>query len=194
MYRVFLALFVMVATTACSNKPSSTAELTRQGPDNVAIDGYSPVSYFTKGVAEKGDPEFSVSFEGVSYWLADADQAEQFSADPGRYAPAHRGWCSLMLTGSGNLAVANPESFKIVDDRLLLFWSGDFKGQSIDGLGNWQSKFEDDQGEATLLSKADNAWSRLLSGSKTENVVFFNPGDAERVNASRREEGKNMYE
>lgn len=193
--RQLLALFIVLGlSTACAKEPRSTTDLARHGPDNVAIDGYSPVSYFSKGIAEKGSAEFAVMFDGLEYWLTDVGQARQFAADPERFAPTHRGWCSLMLTGSGNLAVANPESFKIVDDRLLLFWSGEFKGQPIDGLRNWESKFDDPNAELALLEKADAGWQKLLSGSRREQVVFFNPGDLERVNEARREAGEKMYE
>ena len=190
----FLILLVAIVATACAKEPTTPAELARHGPDSVAIDGYSPVSYFTKQEAEKGSPEFAVAYDGLTYWLTDASQQQQFEADPERYAPAHRGWCSLMLTGSGNLAVANPESFKIVDDRLLLFWSGKFEGQPIDGLRNWESKFEDAEDELRLLGKADKTWQKLLSGGKSQKVVFFNPQDMERVNDARRKAGKKMYD
>lgn len=194
MQKFGLIVVVVIIVGACAKEPRTSAELSRHGPDSVAIDGYSPVSYFTEGVAQRGSPDFAVAFDGLSYWMTDPAQAQLFAADPERYVPAHRGWCSLMLTGSGNLAVANPESFKIVDDRLLLFWGGDFKGQTIDGLRNWESKFEDQSGEMELLDKADQAWNKLLSGSKGEKVVFFNPGDADRVNSERRAAGKKMYE
>ena len=194
MHRRCLVLLVLITATACGKEPITTAELARHGPDGVAIDGYSPVSYFTKQKAEKGSPDFSVAYDGLTYWLTDASQQQQFEADPERYAPAHRGWCSLMLTGSGNLAVANPESFKIVDERLLLFWSGDFKGQSISGLNNWSSKFDSAEEERQLLGRADRTWRKLLSGRKSEKVVFFNPRDMERVNDARRKSGKKMYD
>lgn len=193
MNRLSLLIFLFLAA-ACTGEPRTAADLSRHGADGVAIDGYSPVSYFTNGKAERGSPDFTVPYDGLSYWLTDASQVEKFKANPEHYAPAHRGWCSLMLTGSGNLAVASPESFKIVDDRLLLFWSGDFQGQSIDGRRNWESKFEDAAAERDLLAKADGTWSKLLSGRKSETVVFFNPNDESRVNEARRLAGKKMYD
>ena len=140
--RLLLVLLWLTMLTACAGEPLGYAELSRQGPVGVAIDGYSPVSYFTDGASEKGSAEFEVSHNGTSYWLTSAEQVNTFKSNPDRYQPAHGGWCSLMLTGSGQLTPANPESFRIVDDRLLLFWSGDFKGQAIDGSRNWHSKFE----------------------------------------------------
>ncbi len=190
----FSLVLVLFLAAACTGEPRSVAEQSRHGTDSVAIDGYSPVSYFTDGKAERGTPDFAVPYDGLTYWLTDASQVELFNENPEHYAPAHRGWCSLMLTGSGNLAVANPESFKIVDDRLLLFWGGDFKGQLIDGRKNWDSKFADAVAETTLLGKADATWGRLLSGDKSENVVFFNPNDETRVNEARRLAGKKLYE
>lgn len=194
MRRLIAVLILAVTLVAHAEEPRTTAALSRHGPDKVAIDGYSPVSYFTKGEAEKGSADFAVEYDGLTYWLTDAEQAEALAADPGRYVPAHRGWCSLMLTGSGNLAVANPESFKIVDGRLLLFWSGEFKGQPIDGLRNWHSKFDDEDGERMLLAKADKTWAQLLAGSKPEQVLVFNQSDVERVNEERRNASKKMYE
>lgn len=50
------------------------------------------------------------------------------------------------------------------------------------------------QGELALLAKADRTWEALLSGSKEEQVMFFNPRDLERVNEQRRAAGKKFYE
>ena len=186
-------LLLAAALWAQAGTPRPAAELIRIGSSGAALDGYSPVSYFTKGLAEQGGPEFAVDHDGVTYWLTDAGQVKQFTQNPQAYLPAHGGWCSLMLTGSGNMTPANPESFKIVDDRLLLFWSGDFKGQPVSGLGNWESKFSGPKGEAKLLRKADRTWQALLAGKKREQVSFFNPGDLDRVNPARRAAGKKQY-
>ncbi|MEM9530292.1 MAG: YHS domain-containing (seleno)protein [Pseudomonadota bacterium] len=191
---LFCSLFLSVTLAACSGgEPRTEAELTRQGPDGVALDGYSPVSYFTRGKAERGDPQFAVTHNRVTYHLANADQVDAFNADPARFIPAHGGWCSLMLSGSGNLTPANPESFKIVDDRLLLFWAGDFNGQPVSGLANWETKFSTPQGEREVMQQADNTWQALLDGRRGERVLFFHPEDADRVNGARREAGKHAY-
>lgn len=189
-----IAVAFAAFAAGCSGEPQTVADLTRQGSDNVAIDGYSPVSYFTDGVARRGSEDFAVAHEGVTYWLASADEVAEFNRAPDRYRPAHGGWCSLMLTGSGNLTPADPETFKIVDGRLLMFWSGEFNGQPIDGLTNWESKIEDAGGEAALLGKADKAWQGLLDGTRREKVMFFQPSDEARVGEARRAEGRRQYD
>lgn len=137
--------------------------------DGLAIDGYSPVSYFQRGKAEKGSPEFAVTHKGVTYHLTDAEQVEMFNADPEAYEPAHGGWCSLMFSGSGQRTRANPESFKIVDDQLLLFWAGEFKGRTIDGAKNWETR-EDEQ---ATLAKANETWAKVVAGKKRAKIVEF---------------------
>ena len=73
--------------------------------DGVAILGYSPVSYFSVGKPELGDPAFAVEFGGVTYWLTNREQLEMFKQDPERYIPAHGGWCTLMM---GRFREAHP--------------------------------------------------------------------------------------
>lgn len=161
--------------------------------NGLAIDGYSPVSYFQRDQAEKGNPEFSVTHQGITYWLTDQEQVDLFQQNPDKYAPAHGGWCSLMLSGSGSRTPANPESWKIVDDRLLLFWSGDYKGMAISGLKNWHSKTnrEYDQ-ELQRLGVADQTWAAILNGERESEIQFFNTGDMERVSEAQKAAGKRM--
>ncbi|MBT8135677.1 MAG: hypothetical protein KJO54_01555 [Gammaproteobacteria bacterium] len=185
-------LLVSALLGGCPGEPISYNQLSRLGPGGVGIDGYSPVSYFTVGKAEQGDPQFAVSHDGVTYWLTSAGQVDLFNADPARYAPAHGGWCSLMLTGSGQMTPANPESFKILNDRLLLFWSGEFNGMSIDGGKNWESKFTDAAGEQALLDKADSTWWKLLAGGK-QKIVLFNESDADRISRERLSGARKQY-
>lgn len=163
----------------------------RSNDAGVAIDGYSPVSYFQRGKPEMGSSDFVAEYGGLIYWLTDAEQVAMFTADPEKYAPAHGGWCSLMLTGSGQRTPANPETFKIVDGRLLLFWSGDYKGMAINGRRNWDGKFAaSEEIELEALQKADGVWQRIITGRKNAKIVLFNEKDRERVAAHQLAEAK----
>lgn len=78
--------------SALGNKPSRAYLHSRNlSADGVAIDGYSPVSYFSKGYAEKGRPDYAVEHQGVTYYLVDDQQVELFKADPDKYVPAFGG-------------------------------------------------------------------------------------------------------
>ena len=118
-------------TVTSSEKPREGLRLYHLDNDRLAIQGYSPVSYFDKKKAEKGNAEFAVTHQGITYHFADAAQVEKFMADPDKYEPAHGGWCSLAMSGTkGNRVRANPKTFKIVDDKLLLFFPWEVSRQN----------------------------------------------------------------
>ena len=50
----------------------------------VAIEGYSPVSYFTAGKAVQGSKNIAVDHDGVTYYLSSTTERQQFAADPDR--------------------------------------------------------------------------------------------------------------
>ncbi|NVK21471.1 MAG: hypothetical protein HWD86_03040 [Kangiellaceae bacterium] len=187
---------VCCALLACqktTNNDSVTAlteqqkvNLMQQNDQGVAIDGYSPVSYFERGKAEPGSPQFSAHYNGVTYWLTDSAQLLAFNANPEKYAPAHGGWCSLMMSGSGNLTPANPESWKIVNGKLLLFWAGQYKDMQISGLKNWASKTNNETDrELKRLADAEEQWQEIQQGKNT-GLVIFSQKDNERLNAQQR--------
>lgn len=104
---------------------------------DVAIGGYSPVSYFEHGRAELGSPQYAVSYHGNSYYLTSADQANKFLANPEAYLPAHEGACAYGAE-KGKTFPVDPTSFKIVDDRLLLF----LKNDEVDACALWEQEHQ----------------------------------------------------
>ncbi|MEQ8764377.1 MAG: YHS domain-containing (seleno)protein [Planctomycetota bacterium] len=116
----------------------------------VAIEGYSPVSYF-EGRAELGSALFAVEHRGVTYHLTSADQVDQFKKSPDRFEPAFGGWCAFGMSVQDKFPV-DPTCFRIVGGRLLLF----LRNESIDAGELWE------QGsEAELLEKATAHWKKV---------------------------------
>ncbi|MFG0306766.1 MAG: YHS domain-containing (seleno)protein [Phycisphaerales bacterium JB040] len=120
----------------------------------LGLEGYSPVSYFTKGRAERGRPEFSVEHNGVTYHLASAEQVEMFNKNPSRYEPQCGGWCAFGMSIEDKFPV-DPTKFKVVDDRLYLF----LNNAEIDAFELWQ---QGDQRE--LTEKAQEHWREVSGG------------------------------
>jgi YHS domain-containing protein len=116
----------------------------------VAIEGYSPVSYF-HGKAERGSALFAVEHDGVTYHLANAAQVEEFERDPARYAPAFGGWCAFGMAISDKFPI-DPNCYKIVGGRLYLF----LRNEGIDALKLWN-----DGDEADLRRKAEAHWAKV---------------------------------
>lgn len=113
----FIVMSAALLAALLSNPANAQAEeISSQEP---AIGGFSPVSYFTKNIAEPGSKEFAVEYDGVVYYLASADQIEVFEKDPAKYQPRHKS-CSYSLALGKGLPL-DPRNFKIVGDSLLLF-------------------------------------------------------------------------
>ena len=117
----------------------------------IAIQGYSPVSYIEKGVAEKGSPEFAVTHEGTIYHMTSAEQAERFKKEPEKYLPEYGGWCAYGMAIQKKLPI-DPKSFKVVDGRLMLF----LNNEKVDALELWN---KEDENKMTM--KADKFWDSL---------------------------------
>ncbi len=117
----------------------------------VAIEGFSPVSYITKGRAERGDPRYQVEHNGATYYLVSARQVELFNRAPDRYEPAYGGWCAFGMAIRDKFPV-DPTKFKIVNGKLLLF----LNNEKIDALDLWEQ-----QDEADYLRKADAHWKTV---------------------------------
>lgn len=120
--------------------------LVSQAEPKPAIEGYSPVSYFTKGIAEKGKQEFSVQHNGKLYYLTSEEQVNLFNENPDKYRPRHD-VCSYSLT-LGMITPLDPTNFKIVADSLLLF----HKSDEVDGLREWEHS---PISQTELLKRAD---------------------------------------
>ena len=117
----------------------------------LALEGYSPVSYFTEGVAQKGDPQFAVDHNNVAYYFTSAKQVQQFKANPQRYLPEYGGWCALGMAISEKLPI-DPRLFKLANGKLYLF----LRNPKVDALAVWNQK-----NEADLIQKADVYWKKV---------------------------------
>ena len=117
----------------------------------VGLDGYSPVSYFTTGGPEKGDPAFAVEHRGVIYYLTSAAEVEMFTADPDRFEPQCGGWCAFGMAVEDKFPV-DPSSYRVIGDRLYVF----LNNEQVDALDLWSQGEERD-----LLAKAHAHWKKV---------------------------------
>jgi YHS domain-containing protein len=118
---------------------------------NVAIEGYDPVSYFDGKPAE-GEEKFTAAYKGVTYLFASASNASKFKASPEKYEPAYGGWCAYAMGENGEKVKIDPETYKIMDGKLYLFYN--FWGNNT--LKDWNKN------EKALKSKADVNWKKFL--------------------------------
>ena len=120
--------------------------------DNVlAIKGYDPVTYFTQNKAVKGKKELAVSYQGILYYFSTAETKEAFKAAPFKYEPEYGGWCAYAMGNSGEKVSVDPETFKLLNGKLYLFYNRFFTNT----LKEWNKN------EVTLKKNADINWPKL---------------------------------
>jgi YHS domain-containing protein len=120
--------------------------------NGVAIKGYDPVSYFTLNKAVKGKTEFSAFYHGINYRFSTATDQQLFQANPAKYEPQYGGWCAYAMGHDGSKVEIDPETFKIINGKLFLFYNRFFNNT----LKTWN------QNESNLHSHADANWQKIV--------------------------------
>lgn len=118
----------------------------------VAIEGYDPVAYQTAGKAIKGRQEFNLATEGITYYFANAKDRDLFKSDPEKYQPQFGGWCAYAMGAAGKKVPVDPETFKVTDGKLYLFYNKYFNNTKK----SW------DKDEANLKGKANVNWANFI--------------------------------
>ena len=117
---------------------------TAQAQDDLALNGYDPVAYFTEKKPVPGKPELTVRHEGATYRFASAANRDAFAAAPEKYAPQYGGYCAFGMA-SGYKAPIEPDAWTVVDGKLYLNynqsvrsrWSSDIPGFVTKADANW---------------------------------------------------------
>jgi len=117
----------------------------------VALDGYDPVSYFDNK-PEEGKEEIKTTNNGVIYYFINQQNLSKFKANPSKYEPAYGGWCAYAMGETGEKVKVDPETFKIIDGKLYLFYN--FWGNNT--LTDWNKN------ERTLKLRAEQNWKKVV--------------------------------
>lgn len=117
----------------------------------VAIQGYDPVSYFTSNKAEAGKESISYNHNGIVYRFASEVNKQRFIENPSKYEPQYGGYCAYAIA-DGEKVKIDPETFKIVDDKLYLFYNF----RLANTLKLWNKE------EGVLLPKAEKEWAKII--------------------------------
>jgi YHS domain-containing protein len=119
--------------------------------DGVAVQGYDAVAYFKQGKAVKGKKELAVNTQGVIYYFSTAENKQEFLQHASKYEPEYGGWCAYAMGASGEKVEVDPETFKIINGKLYLFYNKFFNNT----LKTWNKD------EVNLKSKADQNWAKI---------------------------------
>jgi len=153
MKKSILIVFVVLSSTI--SFAQSAAKRTKEFnlEKGLALQGYDPVAYFTQKKAVKGKSSIASTFEGVTYYFSLQTNKELFTKNPTNYEPQYGGWCAYAMGANGEKVEVDPETFKIVNGKLFLFYNAYFNNT----LKSWNKD------EVNLNRKADANWKKFIN-------------------------------
>lgn len=153
MKHILLATYFIIAVLNVTTAQDATA-LRKKNYNlekGIAIQGYDPVAYFTANKAVKGAKDMAVVFQGATYYFSSTENKEAFKKNPAKYEPQYGGWCAYAMGHDGSKVEIDPETFKIIDNKLYLYYNKYFNNT----LKSWNKD------EANLKSHADMNWQKI---------------------------------
>ncbi len=124
---------------------------------NIALHGYSPVSYLDLSLAQVGNKQFKSEHQKVIYYFTSAEQKTKFDKNPKKYLPQYGGYCAFGVYAGAKFRV-NPNKFMVKDGTYYLFLSN----VELDAQQLWMVE----NNHNSLKNTANKNWQKL---SKTHN-------------------------
>ena len=112
--------------------------------NDLAIQGYDPVSYFTDGKPTKGSGKYTAAYNGAIYHFASAEHRDLFTVSPAKYSPQYGGFCAFGVALNQKFDT-DPTAWYIQDEKLYLNlnkdvqkkWLSDVPGYLKQSQTNW---------------------------------------------------------
>jgi hypothetical protein len=145
-------MLLTVFTLGVANAQSATRTKEFNLEKGVAIQGYDPVAYFLQNKAVKGNKQFAALADGITYNFSSTANRDLFVKDYKKYEPQYGGWCAYAMGSSNEKVEIDPETFKIVNGKLYLFYHS--------WVNNTLDKWNKD--ETNLKTKADKNWVAIF--------------------------------
>ena len=112
--------------------------------NNIAVNGYDVVAYFTDSQPVKGNDEHTVTWKDARWLFSSAEHASLFKSNPERYAPQYGGHCAFGCS-RGYKVKSDPDAWSIVNGKLYLNYN-------VQVRDIWHKDIEN------YIKKADAAW------------------------------------
>ncbi|MEM1324934.1 MAG: YHS domain-containing (seleno)protein [Bacteroidota bacterium] len=145
---LFIAVFASVSISQSLDQRAKHYNIKSE----LAIQGYDPVAYFSDE-AVKGSQQYVLTYRGLTYHFSSSANREIFQENPTQFEPQYGGWCAFAMGDRGEKVKINPKTFKIIEDRLYLFYNAYFNNT----LERWN------EDEVVLKAKADQNWKTIIN-------------------------------
>ncbi|WP_299891960.1 YHS domain-containing (seleno)protein [uncultured Lacinutrix sp.] len=150
---VLIALaFIITASLSAQDKMANNLD-----NSNIALQGYSPVSYLDLGLAQIGNKNYKSEYKKVVYYFTSIDQKSTFDKNPSKYLPQYGGFCAFGAYAGAKFRV-DPNKFIVKDGKYFLY----LNNVELDAKQLWLAE----KNHTKLKNIADKNWTKL---SKTYN-------------------------
>ncbi|WP_298311416.1 YHS domain-containing (seleno)protein [uncultured Aquimarina sp.] len=145
--KITLVAVLFTATIFAQDKKANNID-----NSNIALQGYSPVSYLDLGIAQRGTKEYKSEHEKVIYYFTTKEQKATFDKNPKKYIPQYGGFCAFGIYAGAKFR-PDPNKFVIKDGKYFLF----LYNIELDAQQLWLAE----NNHNTLVSKANSNWTKL---------------------------------
>lgn len=146
---------MILATVVIMGANVASAQGVNMDENKLANKGYDVVNYFTTNTAAQGSIDFSATNAGATYYFVDAENLKAFKSAPSKYLPQYDGYCSFAVAKMNQKVPVNPETFRIDDGKLYLFYNDFWEGKPFNTIVPWLNN------EADLEKMASSNWKTL---------------------------------
>ncbi|SHI62562.1 YHS domain-containing (seleno)protein [Aquimarina spongiae] len=147
-----IAAFSLTTTISAQDKMANNID-----NSNIALQGYSAVSYLDLGLAQRGNKNYKSEYNKIAYYFTSAEQKATFDKNPAKYVPQYGGYCAFGVYAGAKFRV-DPNKFIVKDGKYYLY----LNNVELDAKQLWLA--ENNHGK--LKGVADKNWNKL---SKTHN-------------------------
>lgn len=119
---------------------------------NIALQGYSPVSYLDLELAQRGNKNYKSEYQKVVYYFTSKEQKATFDNNPTKYLPQYGGFCAFGTYARAKFRV-DPNKFIVHNNKYYLF----LNNVELDAQQLWMAE----NNHTKLKKAADKNWNKL---------------------------------
>ncbi len=157
MKNIIKTTILMVAFTVATLTFAQDNKANNIDNSNIALQGYSPVSYLDLGIAQKGVKQYKSEYQKVVHYFTSAEQKATFDKNPNKYVPQYGGFCAFGIYAGAKFR-PDPNKFIVKDGKYFLY----LYNLELDAQQLWLAE----NNHSKLVSVANTNWEKL---SKTHN-------------------------
>ncbi|WP_353778674.1 YHS domain-containing (seleno)protein [Winogradskyella sp. 3972H.M.0a.05] len=141
--------FITAITVEAQDKKANNID-----NSNIALQGYSPVSYLDLGIAQKGLKQYKSEHNKIVYYFTSEDQKKAFDSNPNKYLPQYGGYCAFGVYAGAKFR-PDPNKFIVENGKYFLF----LYNIELDAQQLWLAE----NNHKKLVATANKNWSKLKS-------------------------------